>query len=217
MIKEKVKKSELFSEISDADCAYLCDHSRTRRCGSGEILFIEGDKGSSIYLVLEGEIELFKSGLDARETVIKTIVRGEIFAEILIFEQDTYPVSARVKNESILLEIKVNVIQWLLEGSDFRAHFIAGLFKKMRHLTERIIFLSSLAVEDRFFGYLIDRFGKKNQYTITVQKQDIAREIGTVPETFSRMINRLKEKGISWQGEALTFPEDFWKSRTLVD
>lgn len=217
MLRQSVKKSELFAEISDEDCAFLCDNSRTRSCASGEIIFLEDDNGEVIFLVLEGEVELFKSGSDAKETIIKTIVTGEIFAEILLFEQDTYPVSARAKNNARILEISVSVIHRLLERADFRSHFIAGLFKKMRHLTQRIIFLSSLAVEDRFFAYIIERYGKRSSYTISMQKQQIAREIGTVPETFSRMINRLRDRGVSWQGDELVFPDNFWKDRTIAD
>ncbi len=217
MIREKVIKSELFAGISGKDCDYLCENSRLRRCTAGEILFLEDEKGSAIFLVLEGEVELFKSGIDARETIIKTITAGEIFAEILLFEKDSYPVSARANEGAVILEISVTVIHRLLDRDDFRAHFIAGLFKKMRHLTQRIIFLSSLAVEDRFFAYLIERYGKNKEYCIEIQKQEIARAIGTVPETFSRMINRLKDKGITWRGDTLTFPEDFWDNRPQID
>ena len=45
-----------------------------------------------------------------------------------------------------------------------------------------------------------------------LKPEDIAAAIGTIPETFSRLLLRLKEeKKIRWEGEKLRLAEGFWK------
>jgi len=41
-------------------------------------------------------------------------------------------------------------------------------------------------------------------------KKDMASAIGTIPETFSRLINRLRGLGvIAWEGQTLTVRKDY--------
>jgi CRP-like cAMP-binding protein len=47
-----------------------------------------------------------------------------------------------------------------------------------------------------------------------MSKKQVAAAIGTIPETFSRLLLRLKEEGIgSWEGERLSLAPGFWKRR----
>jgi CRP-like cAMP-binding protein len=67
-------------------------------------------------------------------------------------------------------------------------------------------------VEERFFFFLQEQFGRRQEYRISLSKKDIARAIGTIPETLSRLLLRLKkEKKIRWEGETLRLAGGFWK------
>ena len=69
-------------------------------------------------------------------------------------------------------------------------------------------------VEERFFRFLNEHYGRKNSYTISISKKDLAAAIGTIPETFSRLIQRLTRRGIlRWEGNSLEIPGDFWENQ----
>jgi CRP-like cAMP-binding protein len=88
------------------------------------------------------------------------------------------------------------------------------LMRKQRHLTRRIQHLTAESVEQRFFAFLREQYGEKPAYTIPLSKKEIASAIGVNPETFSRLLYRLKrELGLSWRNGVLTIPAGFWESR----
>ena len=84
--------------------------------------------------------------------------------------------------------------------------------RKQRYLAERVRHLISCDVEERFFLFLEQQYGRREQYSIALSKRDFAAAIGTIPETFSRLLLRLREQGrIRWEGRTLTLPAGFWQ------
>ncbi|RPH92204.1 MAG: helix-turn-helix domain-containing protein, partial [Calditrichaeota bacterium] len=77
---------------------------------------------------------------------------------------------------------------------------------------EQIKYLSSYDVDDRFFFFLEERYGKRRRIIPSVSKKDLAAAIGTTPETLSRMLLRLKQEGlVTWEGKAMIINEKFWQ------
>jgi CRP/FNR family transcriptional regulator len=88
------------------------------------------------------------------------------------------------------------------------------LMRKQRYLAERILYLTTRDVEDRFFDFLAEQYGRRESYDIPLAKKQVAAAIGTIPETFSRLLLRLKAEGIgSWEGERLSLAPGFWRRR----
>jgi CRP/FNR family transcriptional regulator len=178
------------------------------------MLFMEGDAGYSLYLLAHGAIRIFKTAPDGRETVIKMIQPGEIFAEVILFEKDTYPVNAEVLKAGLIYEMPKNQFHTLLSDSDFRNDFILMLMKKQRYLANQLHYFAVYDVEERFFRFLQEHYGEKEMYQISLSKKDIAAAIGTIPETMSRVLTRLQRDGsITFTGKTLTIQKDFWKNR----
>jgi CRP-like cAMP-binding protein len=101
-----------------------------------------------------------------------------------------------------------------LENAEFRAEFISVLMKKQRYLAGRILYLTAYDVEERFFRFLAEHYGKNKAYDIAISKKDLASAIGTIPETFSRLIQRLTGRGmIRWDGNRLELAEGFWSTQ----
>jgi len=216
-IKEYLGQSDFFKGISRQsiqDLAMICIPKTLEK---REILFLEGQEGNSIFLLMSGSLQLYKTAEDGREIVIKLVQPGEIFAEVVLFEQTYYPVSAVALNPCQLQRLSTEQLQCLLVKESFRQDFIGMLMRKQRYLANRILELSAYDVEERFFGFLKSQFGEKEIYTIDLSKKDIAAAIGTIPETFSRLLLRLKESGeLTWDGEKLTLKSGFWQERETV-
>ena len=123
------------------------------------------------------------------------------------------PVSAMAITPSRVLGISRSSFFRMLSHADARDRFIASLFKKLRYLSDQVHHLNSLDVEERFFRFLREHYGEKESYSIHLPKKEIAAAIGTIPETFSRLVKRLSTLGIiTWQDDELTLKENFWKN-----
>jgi CRP-like cAMP-binding protein len=194
----------LFENISQESRAALADISIPKTVKKKEPLFWEGDKGLTIYILVKGNIRLFKTTSEGKEVVIKVVKPGEMFAEVVLFEQSRYPVSAVALKESLVFMISKHQFTCLLENKHFRNDFIGNVMKKLRYLTDQIQFLTNHDVEDRLFMFLEEQYGKKERIVSSLSKKDVAAAIGATPETLSRLLLRLKNEGkVDWTGSDL--------------
>ena len=209
-----LEQSEFFRAVSPASrraIASICIPKTLRR---REMLFVEGEKGHSMYLVAQGTVQLFKTSEEGREVVIKLVRSGEIFGEVVLYEQDCFPVSASALTAAHLFLLPRKQFDCLLEEEGFRRDFIAMLLSKQRYLTEQIFRLSALDVEQRFFHFLRDQYGEREEYVIDLSKRDVAAAIDALPETLSRLLLRLRDEGTAqWDGVELKVRKGFWEER----
>jgi CRP-like cAMP-binding protein len=209
---QAIQGSTFFQGLSVTAAEELASLCRRDEFRKRDIIFSENTKGDLIYLLTEGAVQLQKTTLDGNEIVIRTVKPGEIFAEVILFEQDRYPVTAAALVPSTVYCFNRKDILGLLEHSDFRNDFIKNLMQKMRYLAERVRYLTSYDVEQRFFMFLREHYGENSVITPDIPKKDLAAAIGSTPETFSRLTKRLQDTGaITWEGKSIEIPESTWE------
>ncbi len=199
-----LRNADLFKGMNDEFIRKFSSGGHLRGLNKGELLFAEGTRGASFFMLISGGIRLFKTSADGNEIPVRLVNPGEIFAEVILFEIETYPVSAVAVLNTEVFIIERSFFLELLDEKTFRNEFIANIMRKQRYLTERIMYLTTYDVEMRFFRFLVDRYGRQESYRVDMSKKEIAAAIGTIPETLSRLILRLKNSGIiHWEGAQL--------------
>ncbi|MBU8921872.1 MAG: Crp/Fnr family transcriptional regulator [Bacteroidales bacterium] len=213
-MSSRIRDAEIFRGLDEEILAEIENSGVIRKFEKGDFIFFEGRPGDELFILLEGRIKLTKTSADGREITVKFLEPPENFAEIVLFESNRYPTNAQAIADSSIFCMTRGMLMRMLEKPEFRNSFIAMLMKKQRYLAERILYLTSYDVEARFFMFLSENYGIHEKYKIELSKKDIASSIGTIPETFSRLITRLKEKGfIAWEKDHLTLTEGFWDKR----
>jgi CRP/FNR family transcriptional regulator len=197
-------ESNFFRELSRESLKALSLISSLRDLKKRDFLFREGDPGRAIYLLKSGAIQLHKTAPDGTEVVIKIVQPSEVFAEVVLFERETYPVTAMALAPSEVIVFPRADVHLLLNTAAFRNDFIAMLMRKQRYLAERIVQQQAHDVEGRLLWFLKDQFGDRRTIDLAISKKDIAAAIGTTPETLSRLILRLKKRRIlTWKGRTI--------------
>lgn len=215
-IDKILRQSDYFKELSEENLRALSQICIPKKVPKRQMLFHEGQKGYAMFLLVYGTIQVYKSSSAGRDVVIKVIKSGELFAEVILFEQTHYPASAVALADTLVILLPKHQVHCLLVNEKFRNDFINMLMKKQRHLVDRILYLTAHDVEERFFLFLKEQYGERTEYTITMSKKDIAASIGTNPETLSRLIQRLKtERGIRWENKQLKLGKNFWEEWAL--
>ena len=213
-ILDILETSDFFNNVSLKSKQAVAAICLPKHLKKNEMLFWEGDTGTSLYLLACGAVRIFKTTTEGRETVIKFIQLGELFAEVILFEKDTYPANAEAIKSTLIYELPKRRFHNLLNEPGFRNDFIRMLMQKQRYLAGQLHSLTVYDVEERFIRFLLDHYGEKDTYYITMSKKDVAAAIGTIPETMSRILNRLQREGtITVKGKAITVQKGFWQKR----
>jgi CRP/FNR family transcriptional regulator len=198
-------ESSFFKDLSRDSVKALAAICSLRDIRKRSYLFREGESARAIYLLRRGAIQLHKTAPDGSEVVIKIVQPSEVFAEVVLFERDNYPVTARALADSEIIVFPRADVHQLLSTESFRNDFIAMLMRKQRYLAERIVQQQAHDVEGRLLWFLKEQFGNQTTVTLAISKNNIAAAIGTTPETLSRLILKLKKrKLITWTGKTLT-------------
>jgi CRP/FNR family transcriptional regulator, dissimilatory nitrate respiration regulator len=211
-IADALAQSAFFRGLSREACERLAQVGHVRPCRKRESLFREGEHGEAMFYLIEGRVSLSKATPDGSVVVIKTVQPGESFAEVVLFESDRYPVTATALTPSKALALDRRDVLRLLESAGFRNAFITMLMRKQRYLTERLRLVTSCDVGERFRLFLEEQYGQQPALQVAISKKDIAAAIGATPETLSRLLQRLKRRGmLTWRGKTLTLNSRFWE------
>lgn len=210
---ETLSRSDIFGGLPAELIQRLEKSGRIENFGKDEFVFLEGDKGDRFFFLIEGLVRVYKAADNDREVVLRHIRPGEMFGEVILFDSPVYPVNAVAQRESAVFSIRRSAFIELLQEESFMKFFVSNLFKKMRHLTDRIAFLNAYDVEERFFVFIEEHYGLKPEVEVDLSKAELAEAIGTIPETISRMIARLKTRGvINWEKNELKINVEYAKS-----
>jgi CRP/FNR family transcriptional regulator len=205
-------KTVLFRGLNEASRRALARVGRPVALRKREVLFTEGGRGESVFVLETGRVQLVKTAADGRRVVVKTIAPGETFAEVVLFEQERYPVTAIAVKASIAYRIDRDAFRRCLEDAAFRDDLLRVLMERLRYLADRILYLTAYDVEERFFRFLESEYGRKPLYALSMARKDIAAAAGTTPETLSRLLKRLRREGkIALAGRALRVKPGVWE------
>ena len=210
-ILDAVRNNDLLGGLSPESLAKFVQEKRVRALSKGAMLFREGQEGAAIYVLASGSLRLFRTDAEGREAVIHIVRPGELFAETILFETGSYPVSAEARDDSEVIEVGVSRVHELLTDGAFRRDFLATIMRKLRFLARQVYVLSSCDVRERLLRFLAERYGRRTAYRIELSKKEVAAAIATTPETLSRLLGRMERDGsLTWEGQSLTLTRTIW-------
>jgi CRP-like cAMP-binding protein len=204
--------TDLFGQFSDKSKEMISDIAVPREYEKNQVIFMEEDRGEALYLLATGMVQLSKSSADGqRRVVVKSVKQGELFAEVILFEQDRYPVTAIAIKTSLCVVVPRIKFMTLLDSPGFRNEFIRLLLRKQRYLTERLRSLVTMEADEKLFHYLRQHYGPKERIVPGISKKDLAAAIDATPETLSRILLKLGRQGVlTWKGREIVMKKGFW-------
>ena len=105
----------------------------------GEILFHEGETSKEMYIVVKGEIEVFKK-TSAGEVVLASLKRGDFVGEMSLLESLPRSATARAKGETKLLAIYPGgFLLKIRRDPTFAFEMLQTLSRRIRRMNENLL------------------------------------------------------------------------------
>ena len=108
------------ARFTDAEVAPLAASMRERHLRPGQILAKEGARGSEMFFVREGTLEIVKGvtgGTGGIEQVVARIGAGEFVGEMALFDRRPRSATIRAESDAALLVLDRNAVQVLVNIS----------------------------------------------------------------------------------------------------
>ncbi len=202
--KDTLRKIPLFSELSVEQLRKITSFSKLEKYDKRERIFNEGELYRGFYILLKGNVKVFKISSQGKETVVHIVRNLSVFAEIPLFEGGDYPISAEALEECLTLFIpKENFLELLYKEPEMSFKMLAGFAKRLKSLIAQIDDLSSKEVVNRLAKYLVKEIMERKTENLpepliklNIPKSTIASYLGTITETLSRSLKKLQNEGI---------------------
>jgi len=133
----------LFHELDILELGELAELLMKEKYNAGQVIVNEGDVGDKLYIILKGEVEVFKKVGEDREEILATLKAGDYFGEMSLIDQAPRSASVRAKTEIAALTLAKKDFDILLKASDSMAAKIYRFFaqtisRRLREADEKI-------------------------------------------------------------------------------
>jgi len=96
----------LLADASEEEWATLLAHTRTRRFGPGDAIVTAGAADQSLYLVLEGQLEVLATGRGRRGyRRLASVAAGSVIGELSFFDGGSRSALVRAVTPAVLAEM----------------------------------------------------------------------------------------------------------------
>ncbi len=109
-----LRRVALFHGLLLPDLIALGRIAETKQLDPGNVIFREREKGTALYVVIEGSVEIFTESPSGEKTLAEIGADG-CFGEAALVDDDPHSSSARVKEASTLLQIEKDTFRKLLK------------------------------------------------------------------------------------------------------
>lgn len=100
-----VKKIELFEGLTAEEFKVLLDHITEKKIKPDDLLFVENTPRKGIFMIYEGEVELFKTTPHGDEKHLAVFSRYDFLGEGSLMEDSPHSTSARAVSETVVFII----------------------------------------------------------------------------------------------------------------
>jgi len=195
-----MSQTPLFNGLSENELNAIRKIMIDRFFDKGKIIFSEGDVGDGFYIVAQGKIKIYKVSSEGKEHILHIYGPGNPFGEVPVFSGLRFPANAETLLKShILFFPKEAFVDLITKNSSLCLNMLAVLSMRLRKFTLQIENLSLKEVPGRLASYLIylEKEQKTDKFvTLPVSKGQLASLLGTIPETLSRILAKMKNKNL---------------------
>lgn len=190
-VSQVLKNSLIFSGLDEEELAELARLALERRLAAEEFVFWEGDAPDFFYLIVRGRVKVVKQAASGKEFIVSFFGPGEMFGEVAVFENKTYPASSIAAEETVVIGIRrVEFMEFMAAHPEIALRIISILGGRLRDAQARLGDLAASRVQQRIARVLLmlaARMGNDLPFT----RREIADMTGTTIETAIRVLNRL--------------------------
>ncbi|MBL0714637.1 MAG: Crp/Fnr family transcriptional regulator [Desulfosarcina sp.] len=199
-IKSLLANVLFFKGLSDEELDRIREITVDRRYQRNQLVFSDGEEGLGFFLVVTGKVKVYKVSPEGKEKILHILGPGEPVGQVAVFAGESFPANAEAIARSRLLFFpRKAFVELIHDRPSLALNMLAILSNRLREFTVQIENLSLKEVPSRLASYLLYLSVMENAadtLTLNISKAQLASVIGTIPETLSRILNKMSAKNL---------------------
>jgi CRP-like cAMP-binding protein len=194
-----IREIPLFAGLIDEQIQWLAVIVEKRKYSRGKVIFTEGEEATGLYVLHTGRVKIYKLSSEGKEQILHIFGPGEPFGEVAVFAGGQFPAYAEALEVSETLFFpRKKIVELLTKDPSMAMNMLAMLSKRLKYFTQLVENLSLKEVPQRLAAYLLvlaTMKDKRDTVELDIAKGQLASLLGTIPETLSRILNKMTIQG----------------------
>jgi CRP/FNR family transcriptional regulator, cyclic AMP receptor protein len=200
---DQIRRVPLFSTLTDEEFERLQHIFVARAYRKNQVIFMEEETGSYMYLVLAGKVKVSKSGAGGKETILAIHRAGDFFGEMSLLDGKTAPATVSAMEDSKIISLSGSDFhKYLMHNEKVMLQIINVLCARLRQVWQTQTLSSSTADARIRMGIyeLAKKHGIQDAHgtiiDLKITHHELAEMVGTSRETVTRVLARLRDEGV---------------------
>lgn len=182
----------------------ITDLGRPRAYGPGELLFVEGDRSSSVYACISGRIRIFLTTPSGRELLLGIKQSGDEFGELSAIDGRPRSATARAIDRSVVAVLAADrFVEELHRVPLLSVAVCQNLSAELRRANDRLVTRNCDSARIRTGRMLVElaslrmrHGGDVTHYELPITQSDLAGWIGATRESVARALAEFRREGL---------------------
>jgi CRP/FNR family cyclic AMP-dependent transcriptional regulator len=197
-----LRRAPLFEGLDEDSARALRGQMSDVKLTRGEHLFLEGQDGDRLYVVLDGKIKLTRAAADGRENLLSVLGPGEMFGELSLFDPRPRTSSASAVTDATVAALAHDALRaWLPGRPDVSMHMLQSIARRRgpNDVVADLVFTDVPGRVAKNLLDLADRFGEQERDGLHVHhdltQEELAQLVGASRETVNKALADFAARG----------------------
>jgi CRP-like cAMP-binding protein len=193
-----LKMVDIFQDLTEAEIEEIDRATTMSSCRRGKIFYMPEDTSEVLFLLKEGQVQLYRISPDGKKLVMGTIGPGTIFGEMALIGQGMHNTFAEATEDCVLCVMSREDVERLLVTKPMVAlRIFEELGSRLKETEARVEEIAFRGIPARLASLLLHLADERASDTITgMTHQDLGEQIGTYRETTTQTLNIFKADGL---------------------
>jgi len=189
---------ELFRDLSDRDRTELERMTTITNVPRGRVFYQPEDVSEVLFLVKQGQVQLYRISPEGKKLVIAALGTGAIFGEMALLGQQMHNAFAEAMEDSVILVMsRADLERLILNKPILGLRMLEITGRRLSDAESRLEDMAFKGIPARLASLLLRLAAERDTDEITgLTHQDLAETIGTYRETATQVLNDMKMAGI---------------------
>lgn len=199
-----LEQTQLFSDLTAEERISVTGRIAIREFKKGQVILLEEDTNKYMYSVLSGEVKVFYTTREGKESIVAFHGVGESFGEISLIDQQTIPATVVAMQSSVVLIIGRDDFFEIIRTQPKVMHKLLLLLTgRLRLAWNQVRMLHFKDASYRIMTSIKDLATERGESVpegvllkMRLTHQNIADMTGLTRETVTRIIDKWKKQGL---------------------
>ena len=189
---------DIFQDLTEDEIEEIDRATTITTCRKGRIFYMPEDTSEVLFLLKEGQVQLYRISPDGKKLVIGTVGPGAIFGEMALIGQGMHNTFAEATEDCVLLVMsREDVERLLVTKPKVALRIFEELGSRLKETEARLEEIAFKGIPARLASFLLQTADEQGTDTVTgLTHQDLGEQIGTYRETTTQTLNTFKADGL---------------------